>query len=286
MTMTTFHFSDTEIDQFIQEDIACCDFTTGLLDIGHRKAKIIFKARTNMVVSGTEEACRIFEKLHVRTDHYLASGTQATKGEIIMIVKGSARNVHAAWRTANNMIECASGIATRAHEINQMAKKINPDMEICTTRKAFSGTRKIAIKAVISAGILPHRVGLSESILIFDEHIRFMEDEHPLEVILKNIRLRAKHKTITVEVHNMEDAMRYASLDIDIMQADRFSPTELKELVNYLKTNNLPIAVSALGGITEENIAEYSKTGAATLITSAPYYGKPADIEVELKPLW
>ena len=68
--------------------------------------------------------------------------------------------------------DIASGIATRTSQIVKKAKAVNPSVVVVTTRKAFPGTKKVAIKAIIAGGALPHRLGLSETILVLLNNTR------------------------------------------------------------------------------------------------------------------
>ncbi|HOI83702.1 MAG TPA: hypothetical protein PKW30_05295, partial [Campylobacterales bacterium] len=77
------HFSDTEIDAFLAEDVPYFDLTAELLDISG-KANISFAARENGVICGTEEAAKICKKLSLETNIHIPSGGKSNSGDTIL----------------------------------------------------------------------------------------------------------------------------------------------------------------------------------------------------------
>ena len=274
------YFSDMELSRIIEEDVPYFDLTTHLLGLSSKEGRMIFKARHWMVVCGTEEVAAIFEKFKVELLNFTPSGTILEEGGIIMEVKGNLDLLHSCWRMCANLLEFSSGIATRTRKMVDSVKKNNPYAEVWTTRKVFPGTKKIAIKAVVQGGAMPHRLGLSETILIFDHHIRFLGNNGAVEEAVERIRQKAGCKKITIEAQNMEEARQYAKLGIDIIQIDKFPAEEVKELAAWLKENTPGVKLAVAGGVNVENAGVLAKSGADYLVTSCLYFGKPADIKV------
>ena len=73
-----------------------------------------------------------------------------------------------------NILEYSSGIATRTKKMVDKAKLVNPHVAVLATRKSFPGTKELSIKSIIAGGAFPHRLGLSETILIFKQHVAFL----------------------------------------------------------------------------------------------------------------
>ena len=67
--------------------------------------------------------------------------------------------------------------------------KINPNLHIITTRKVIPGTKELAIKAVVAGGGFPHRLGLSETVLIFRQHLNFLGGTDELIKILESVKV-------------------------------------------------------------------------------------------------
>ena len=187
-------------------------------------------------------------------------------------------------RFALNILEYASGIATRTHRIVAKAKEVNPNIVVVTTRKSFPGTKKMAIKAVTAGGALPHRLGLSETILIFKQHTIFLGGLDALLQRIGQFSVQAPEKKIMVEAENADEALRVAQAGVGILQIDKMSPQELSPLIRQIRQIAPAMEVSAAGGINETNVADYAATGVDIIVLSSVYFGKPADIDVRICP--
>ncbi len=275
-------FSDDELFRLINEDVPYFDLTSELLNIGEKQGTIVFTTRHDTVISSTEEAKRILEKLGASVEFFLPTGTFLEKGNVFLKAKGSASSLHMAWKVSQNILEYASGIATRMKQLTDKAKNINPDVEIVTTRKQFPQTKKLSIKAVIAGGGYPHRLGLSETILVFPQHTVFFGGLDNFLKILPTIKQKSPEKNITIEAKTIDDAKKIILAKADILQLDKFSCADVEHLVSFAKNKAIPIKISAAGGININNIEEYAKTGVDFIVLSCVYFAKPADIDVKI----
>ena len=163
-----------------------------------------------------------------------------------------------------------------------IAKSVNPYIEIVTTRKQFPGAKKLSIKAVLAGGGYPHRLGLSETVLVFPNHTVFFGGLDNFLKQLPAIKKRLFEKTLTVEAKSLEEAKKIALAGVDIIQLDKLSVDDVEFFVSFVKNKSLPIKVSAAGGINENNIHDYAKTGVDFIVLSCVYFAKPADIGVRI----
>jgi molybdenum transport protein len=276
---------DSDIERFIEEDIPYGDLTTHLLDIGERPGRIIFSTREETTLCCTEEAARVLQKCGATITTCMPSGTRLSAGFEFLAAKGPARALHAGWKVALNLLEYASGIASRTQRIIEKTKSVNPALSVVTTRKSFPGTKKIAIKAITAGGALPHRLGLSETVLVFRQHTAFLGGLEAFLGTVSDLRLKARETKIIVEADTPEEAMLIAQSGADIVQLDKISPTELRSAVVAIRTANPNILISAAGGINESNAAEYAATGIDIIVLSSVYFGKPSDIGVSIQPV-
>ena len=166
--------SYTTLQQWLDEDTANGDLTTKLLGIGQMEGTMVFTARHGMILCGSEEIEKICRLEDIKLVHTAPSGTLLKAKTEFMRLEGSASALHKVWKVALNIVESASGIATATAEFVESAKEHNPYVRIATTRKTPPGIRPFLLKAISHGGALPHRMGLSETVLIFDEHIRFL----------------------------------------------------------------------------------------------------------------
>jgi molybdenum transport protein len=80
----------------------------------------------------------------------------------------------------------------------------------------------------------------------------------------------------------MEDALTLARAGVDILQLDKFSLEDTKEAVKRVKEINPLTEVAIAGGVNVSNVEEFAKAGVVLMVTSWPYFGKPADIKSEI----
>jgi molybdenum transport protein len=277
------YIDDATIDRWIREDVPWGDLTTRILGFSAKKGRIRFFTRNNTVICGTEECTRIFSKLGIETVFSVPSGSELLSGELIFEGRGDAGAIHCAWKISLSVLEYASGISTRTGMMVKSANSEGRRIEIVATRKCFPGTKDLSIKAVLSGGGLPHRLGLSETVLVFDQHRRFMEKDLPS--MIEELKSRVCEKKIIAEADSIDEALALCAAGIDGIQFDKVPPDVLSGYVSRLRAINPSVTVIAAGGITNENAAEYASTGINAIATGALYFGKPADIKAMLEPV-
>lgn len=280
------YFTDNEIDELLAEDVPYFDLTTSILKLENKPAKIQIATKENTVVCCTEEVLKIFSKLMIQPTLFSNSGEYIEKGVKFLEGEGLSRNIHASWRTCEKILGFASGIATRTRELVEKAKESNPDIQILTSRHTIPYTKKIAIKAVMAGGASIHRLGLSESILIFDNHYSFLGDFKNLETRINEQKILIADKNITIEVKNPDDALEVAKTDVNIIILNCFEIPQIKELKKEITKINTGIKLAVSGGITGSNVSDYAKSGADMLISSWPYYADPSDLSVTITPIF
>jgi len=280
------YFTDKEIDELLIEDVPYFDLTTSILRLENKPAKIQFFTREDTLVCCTEEVMKIFNKVGIQVTLFTPSGEFIEKGIKFFEGEGLAKNIQAVMRASENLIGFASGIATRTRELITKAREINPSVIVATTRKTIPFTKKIAIKAVHAGGAAIHRLGLSESILVFDNHTIFLGGLGNLEKRIQEQKNLISGKIITVEVKNPEDARAIASSGIDIIQLDRMGFKEIGALKKEIQSINPAIKIAVTGNINTDTVKGYAQTGADILVTSWPYYGEPSDLMVTVVPIF
>lgn len=279
----TIYISDETIDNWIKEDVPYLDLTTLTLGIGGLKGKISFTAREFTVLSGVEEVLRIFAKLGITPIRSLPSGSVVNKGDIFIEAEGLASSLHIVWKLSMNILEYSSGIATRTKKMVDKARAVNPQMTILATRKSFPGTKELSIKAIIAGGAFPHRLGLSETILIFKQHMAFLGDIKDLAHVIRQNKAQACEKKIIVEVETLEEARLLIEAGVSGLQFDKLPANDLKRIVDQIRGINPTITLLGAGGINGDNIEEYAHTGIDAAVTTAIYFGKPSDIGVTME---
>ncbi len=279
------YFTDQEIEALITEDVPYYDLTTAILKLENKPAKIQFATCEDTVVCCTEEILKMFSKLSIQTTLFTPTGEFIEKGVKFLEGEGLSKYIHSVWRASENLLGYASGIATRTRKLVEAASKINPDIVISTTRRIVPYTKKIAIKAVQAGGASIHRLGLSESILVFKNHYSFLGKLENLKKRLQEQKKSVSGKIVAVEVKTREDALKIAHAGIDIIHLDKFEVTTINPLKNELLKINPHIKIAVSGGITFENVKEYARSGADILVTSWPYFAHPSNLQITITPL-
>ncbi len=277
------YLTESELDYIISEDLPIYDLTTLTLNL-KGDATISFITREDGVVCGTEEVQRVFEKFGINTSYIRSSGEKIQKGDTLISGKGSALKVHQVWKISANILEYMSGIATLTHKFVTKAKSINPNISIVTTRKIAPGTKKLALKSIMVGGAMPHRLSLSDSILIFQEHLKFYGGAERLFKNINELKLKNKEKKIGLEVSNLDEAITAMKAGLDVIQFDKASLEILSQAVSYRNCNNFNTLIAAAGGINFDNVDEYAKTGVDIIVTTSLYWAKPMDLKAVFEP--
>ena len=271
--------SDAHLQALLQDDAPCGDLTTHSLGIGTRIAHLDFHARQAMTVCGSEEACRLFELAGAQATLALPSGSTAQTGELLLQANGSAAGLHRAWKAAQTLVEWASGISTATAAIVTAANGV----AVACTRKNVPGTKALSAKAVKAGGGILHRLGLSETILVFAEHRLFL-NESPANTMARLHRAQPEKK-IAVEVADVAEALLWAQAGADVLQLEKFTPEAVVACRLALANIQLPARplLAAAGGVSASNAAAYVAAGADFLVTSSPYWSPPRDVQVVFK---
>ena len=162
------------------------------------------------------------------------------------------------------------------------ARAVDPWVTIAGTRKTIPGAKALSIAALVAGGGVPHRLGLSETILIFAEHRVFLASSSP-EAVVSMARRGAPEKKVVVEVGSVAEGLTWAVAGADVIQTEKFSPEMVADLTTKLRTAAPHAIVAAAGGIDATNAAAYVTAGARVIVTSAPFTAKPVDVAVRIE---
>lgn len=270
-----------ELESLLRDDVPHGDLTTISLDIGDRPAVMSFAARDPMVVALVEDAAAIIEIAGGTAKLAARSGDMLEPGAPILESRGAASALLRSWKVAQTLIEVWSGVATSAHDIVATARSVAPNIAVACTRKNVPGVKTFAVAAVRAGGATMHRLGLSETILVFPEHLVLL-GAAPLPEIAARLRRAAPEKTLVIEAKSIDDAVAAAEAGFDVVQAEKFEPADIAALVARLSTLQVRPIVAAAGGINAANAAAYAKAGADVLVTSSPYVSRPRDVQVKI----
>lgn len=272
-------------EELLAEDAPFLDLTTHWLGIGHRAGTISFVSRVPGVLSGGATAESLLEAAGCELWSRLADGSPLVRGEPFLVAAGPAASLHRAWKATLSVLDHCSGIATRTAALVAAARKGNPSCGVFTTRKHVPGIKALAIQSILDGGALPHRLGLSETVLIFDQHKAFFPDRASLCAYVSANRASCCEKKLMVEVADLDEAKAYLEAGADGVQFDKVPPELLARYVAELRAGPFSDRVLiAAGGVNAENATAYAETGVNGLATSWPYDGRPLDMTAVIAP--
>lgn len=274
--------SSADLDRLIAEDLPHGDLTTHVLSQYSgwcgRQGSLHMHARMAMQVCGVEEAQALFERLGATVSLHIGSGEQADEGMALLTAQGQLEALFAVWKVAQTLIEWASGVSSAVGEVLSVARAVNPDAVVACTRKTVPFTRTLAAKAVRCGGGSMHRLNLSDSLLLFPEHVQFLHANITTAQLIAHLRRAEPERSVVVEVTTLAEAFAMTD-NADVLQLEKFPVEDVKRVALRLTPQQRPILAVA-GGITPVNAAAYVQAGARVLVTSWPYYATPRDVQV------
>lgn len=273
--------SDSRLDYFMTEDVPYVDLTTHILGIAGKRGEMEYYTREACVIAGIEEVERIAVKLGCRAEPLVRSGDYVDQNAVLMRVVGNAGSLHQVWKVGLNLLDHLSAVATKTRDMVDAVHAANPACEVLTTRKSMPGCKDLLIGAILAGGAFPHRMGLSETVLVFENHWEFMGGFNAFVDQLPDIRRRCIEKKLFVEA-TPEQARILADAGVDGIQFDKVPSAVLEALVPELRDINPCITLVAAGGINPDNAVEYASTGVDGLVTTSLYTVKPLDMSVRM----
>ncbi len=271
------------LERLLAEDVANGDLTTLSLGIGERPGAMEFRARQAMTVAGSDVAADMIEHAGAEASLVLAPGARAEAGALILSAKGPAAALHRSWKAAQTLVEILSGIATAARALADAVEAVNPGIRVACTRKTAPGARDLSVMAIRAGGAIPHRLGLSETILVFAEHRVFMKGASLAEIAAR-LRREAPEKKLGIEVATVAEARGAIEARFDIVQLEKMTPADVAAVSVHARAAPHRVLAAAAGGVSPDNAGAYVRAGADLIVSSWPYTARPADVAVTIRP--
>lgn len=241
--------------QFIEEDAPAGDVTSAAI-IPDITCNAVIRAEQEGIIAGLEEASTLFSHFGVSVTHLVKDGEAVCQNDSLLLLNGDAKKILLVERTALNIIGRMSGIATQTRKIVDIVSAVNPCCRVAATRKTCPGFRILDKKAVKIGGGDPHRMNLSDGILIKDNHLALV----PLGSAIQAAKMDTTYKKIEVEVETPENALSAAIAGADIIMLDNMSPGQITRTIRVLKSEGLRdrVIIELSGGIDESSLPRYA----------------------------
>lgn len=255
MKLPQFYIDDI-IKRGLEEDINYIDVTSDYLIPEDSVTSARFVAKDAGVLAGIEIAMRVFTLLDesVTFELFKKDGDRVEKGDIILTMKGHTASLLKGERTALNLVQHMSGIATATAKCVELVQGTNAS--IADTRKTLPGLRALQKYAVVAGGGKNHRYNLSDAAMLKDNHI---DAYGSLTNAVNALRAKAGHMLkIEVETRSLEELQEALAVGADVIMLDNMDCPTMAEAVRITAGR---AKLEASGNITLDNIAEVAKTG-------------------------
>lgn len=278
MTLMQFQIDDI-IKAALLEDINYIDVTTDYLVDGNKVSTAKYVAKDDGVLCGIDVAMRVFRlldddatfKIHIK------DGEAVKKGDIIAEITAKTRALLKGERTALNLVQHMSGIATATNKCVKLVEGTNAS--IAETRKTLPGLRALQKYAVTVGGGKNHRYNLSDCAMLKDTHL---DAFGTITNAVAALREKMGHTVkIEVEVQTLTQLKEALEVGCEIIMLDNMSCEDMAEAVRIA---NGRAKLEASGNVTEQTIAQIAKTGVDIISLGALTHSvKAFDISMKIE---
>lgn len=235
------------IENALAEDLGTGDITTDACIPLRLPAQAQFVARQDMTLAGVELLTVLFEAPLLR----YKSGARAAADEPFALVRGPARLLLSRERVALNFLQRLSGIATLASKFVTAVE--GTGVRILDTRKTTPGLRVLEKMAASAGGVVNHRMGLYDAVLIKNNHIRLAGGVRPAIE-----RARETNRPIEIEVRTREEIQDALEMGATRLLLDNLTPEQAAIEIGFI---NRRAETEISGGVTLENVRAYAAAG-------------------------
>ena len=260
----------------LREDLGSGDITTNAIVPAEMKISANIIAKESGIICGLLIAKLVFlsvDKTIEFTDK-AKDGKFVKKGAVVATVKGPARGILTAERTALNFLQRLSGISTMT---NKFVKAAGKGVKILDTRKTTPGLRYLEKYAVKMGGGFNHRLGLYDAVLIKGNHVSIAGGVKTAVDIAKK-----KYGWVEVEAKTQGQVRDAVASGASRIMLDNMSVADIKRSIKLVRASKRNIEVEASGGVTLKNIRSIAGTGADYISIGALTHSAPA-LDMNLK---
>lgn len=277
MSLSNFSI-DEIIIRALKEDINYVDVTTDYLIPEEQESTAAFISKANGILCGIDVALRTFKLLDGDMSFEILKhdGDILEKSDVIARIHGKTRALLKGERTALNILQHMSGIATAT---NAAVREIaGTKASIADTRKTLPGLRILDKYAVAVGGGRNHRFNLSDAAMIKDNHI---DATGSITKAVETLRSKIGHTIkIEVETRNLDEVKEALASGADIIMLDNMDNDTMKKAVEIIGGKAL---VEASGGITAGNLKSVAETGVDIISVGALTHSvKAFDISMKI----
>ena len=278
MVLMQFQIDDI-IKAALLEDINYIDVTTDYLVDDERVSTAKYVSKDEGVLCGIDVAMRVFKLLDENAECriFIHDGEEVKKGDVIAEITAKTRALLKGERTALNLVQHMSGIATATNKCVKLIE--GTKASIAETRKTLPGLRVLQKYAVTVGGGKNHRYNLSDCAMLKDTHL---DAYGTITNAVNALREKMGHTVkIEVEVQNLTQLNEALEVGCEIIMLDNMSCEEMAEAV---RITNGRAKLEASGGITLERLKSIGEIGVDFVSSGALTHSvKAADISLDIE---
>jgi nicotinate-nucleotide pyrophosphorylase (carboxylating) len=268
------------ITRALLEDLAGGDITTDATVAPELLGMGVATSKSPLCACGSTVAQAVFAAVdpQLSFEVLVPDGTWVPGDRALWHVRGSARSILMAERTALNFVQHMSGIATLTHRFVREIP-VGASARIVDTRKTTPGLRLLERYAVRAGGAHNHRDDVGSAVLIKDNHIVAAGG---IAAAVARARNRVPHTSkIEIEVANLNELEQALAAKVDIVMLDNFELTLIRKAVSLIAGRAL---VEVSGNVTLEGVAELARAGADIISVGALTHSAPAaDVSLDIR---
>jgi nicotinate-nucleotide pyrophosphorylase (carboxylating) len=261
------------IELALVEDIGKHDLTSEATIDQNLLVKGTIVAKEEGIIAGLEIAKMVFQTLdpNLVFESSFKDGDKVTRKDAVAILKGRAKSILSAERTALNFLQRLSGIATLTSKYVEKIK--DTGVKILDTRKTTPGFRALEKYAVKMGGGENHRMGLFDMILIKENHIKAVGS---IAKAIQKAKAKYPNERIEMETRNLNEVAEAVNSGADWIMLDNMSIEEMKKAVKMIRSSQKEIKIEASGGVSLNNVRGMALTGVDFISVGALTHSAPA----------
>lgn len=277
------------LERALEEDHARSDVTAQAVVPAEAQGVADLLARSSGVLAGVAVAAEVFRLLdpQVQIEVHASDGDLVGPETCVLTVRGNARAILSAERTALNLLGRLGGIATLTHEFVEAT--MGTGVHVLDTRKTTPGMRVLEKYAVACGGGMPHRLDLEDAAMIKENHLYAAFGRTGEASIREGIRrcraALAPGKTLYVEVEDLDELDAAVEEGADVVMLDGFDLGRMREAVHRLRgREGKRPALEITGGVRLDTIAALASTGAQRISSGSLTHSAPGmDLSLRMR---
>ena len=244
----------------LKEDIPSEDISTDLVMSADVQGNARIIGKETGIFYGRNILDTIFNCLDgtVTVQTEIQDGDPIQKNDCICELKGSLKTILKAERVLLNFLQRLCGVATQTRRF--VTALDNPEIQVLDTRKTSPGLRALEKGAVLAGGGANHRFGLSDMILLKENHLSALEQQEKLsdlDALIVSFKKRNPGIKVEVEIETLAQLRTYGLMNVDYIMLDNFKLSDIEPAVQLCQDRGLNAEIEISGNITLDRITDY-----------------------------